>query len=75
MPCEILRIVPMATGQQAIRTEKALHSQLRNTHPDAVVDPASYCGRIRVRSEIYDATLTPLILRILDSIAREAEAA
>lgn len=75
MPCEILRVVPMATGRQAIRTEKSLHSLLRETHPDAVVDPTSYRGRIRVRSEIYDATLTPLILRMLDSIAREAEVA
>lgn len=74
MPCEILRIVPMVTGQLAIRTEKALHARLRHAHPDAVVDPASYRGSIRVRSEIYDAALTPLILSMLDEIERKAAA-
>ena len=75
MPCEILRFVPMATGQQAIRTEKALHSQLRETHPDEVIDSMSYRDSIRVRSEIYDANLTPLILSMLDEIERKAAAA
>ncbi|SEO37749.1 hypothetical protein SAMN04489859_10835 [Paracoccus alcaliphilus] len=75
MPCEILRVVEMASGHQAIRTEKGLHTELRETHPDAVVDPLLYRGQIRVRSEIYDATLTPLILSMLDGIETQAAAA
>ena len=75
MPCEILRVVEMASGHQAIRTEKGLHAQLRGAHPDAVVDPASYRGQIRVRSEIYDAALTPLILSMLDGIEAQPAAA
>ena len=74
MPCAILRIVGMASGHQAIRTEKALHTELRETHPDAVVDPAIYRGQIRVRSEIYDAALTPLILSMLDGIEAQTAA-
>lgn len=75
MPCEILRTVEMASGHQAIRTEKALHAQLRDAHPEAVVDPASYRTQIRVRSEIYDAALTPLILALLDGIEAQPAAA
>ncbi|RJL15844.1 GIY-YIG nuclease family protein [Paracoccus siganidrum] len=75
MPCEILRTVEMASGHQAIRTEKALHARLRAAHPEAVVDPASYRGQIRVRSEIYDATLTPLILSMLHGIGTQPAAA
>lgn len=75
MPCEILRTVEMSSGHQAIRTEKALHAQLRDAHPDAVVDPVSYRGQIRVRSEIYDTALTPLILALLDDIETQPAAA
>ncbi|SIS92744.1 hypothetical protein SAMN05421772_10923 [Paracoccus saliphilus] len=75
IPCEFLRVVPMATGQLAIRTEKALHVRLRHAHPDAVVDPASYRDQIRVRSENYDAALTPQILSMLDDIEKKAAAA
>ncbi len=75
MPCRILRTVEMASGHQAIRTEKALHGLLRGAHPEAVVDPASYRGQIRVRSEIYDATLTPLVLAVLDGIESQLAAA
>lgn len=75
MPCRILRTVEMASGHQAIRTEKALHGLLRSACPEAVVDPASYRGQIRVRSEIYDATLTPLILALLDGIKAQPAAA
>lgn len=71
MPCEILRVVAMPSGQAAIRTEKALHAQLRRAHPDAVVDAGLYRDQIRVRSEIYDASLTPQILAMLDEVERE----
>lgn len=71
IPARILRVVPVPTGHQAICIEKGLHSNLRREHPEAVVDPACWRGRIRVGSEIYDARLTP---RILTHLARiEAE--
>lgn len=70
MPCEILTMVPMATGNDAIRVEKRLHGRLRREHPAAMVDPQSYRGHIRVRSEIYDGSLTPVILQMLVELSR-----
>lgn len=69
MPRTILRTVPVASGQMAIRLEKALHRKLRDEHPDAVVAPEVYRGQIKVKSEIYDASLTSKILAELDYIA------
>lgn len=71
MPCAILRTVPVATGQTALRIEKALHRKLRQTHPDAFVAPEIYRGQIRVKSEIYDASITQLVLDELDAIAAQ----
>lgn len=72
MPCEILRRVPMRTGHDAICAEKPLHAKLRARHPQAVVDPRVYRGKIRVCSEIYDTSLTQDVLALLDGIARRA---
>ena len=68
MPCSILRVIAIPTGQDAIRLEKRLHATLRRAHPDCTVDPAAYRAQIRVKSEIYDASLTEIILRELDRI-------
>lgn len=69
MPCSILRVVAVPTGRDAIRLEKRLHTMLRREHPDCVVDPSAYKSQIRVKSEIYDASLTAKILAELDAIA------
>lgn len=69
MPRSLLRKIPVASGQMAIVLEKALHSKLRDNHPDAIVDPDVYHGLIKVQSEVYDAALTDTILAELDSIA------
>lgn len=74
MPAAILRTVPVASGHDAIRIEKGLHARLRRAHPEAVVDPACYAGKIRVGSEIYEASLTPVILALLEAVAAEAAA-
>ena len=68
MPCEILKTVAVPRGNDAIRIEKRLHARLTREHADTVVSPASYRQHIRVRSEIYDASLTPVILGLLDEI-------
>ena len=75
MPCEILTSVPVATGNDAIRVEKKLHARLRREHPEAIVDPQSYSAHIRVRSEIYDAALTPVILEMLGDLAQGSDIA
>lgn len=72
MPCEILRKVPVTSGQLAIRLEKRLHKKLRNSFPDAVVSHSSFADQIKVKSEIYDIGLTPVILAELDALATPA---
>lgn len=68
MPCEILRTVPMPTGHAAIRAEKAIHRLLRTDHPEGVVHRSAWHGQIRVKSEIYDGSLLPVIMQLLDGI-------
>lgn len=68
MPRTLLRTVPVASGQMAVRLEKARHHKLRAEHPDDVVAPEVYRGQIKVKSEIYDAILTSKILAELDCI-------
>lgn len=71
MPCSILRAIPVPTGHQAIRFEKQLHAELKRKHQDLIVEPAAYNGQIRVVSEIYDGSLTDVILARLDDISVE----
>ncbi len=68
MPCAILHVVAVPTGQEAIIIEKRLHAELRRTHSDCAVDPAAYRDQIRVESEIYDARLTGTILNHLSEV-------
>jgi hypothetical protein len=76
MPCAILHAVAVPTGQEAIVIEKRLHAQLRLGFSDCGVDPEVYRGKIRVKSEIYDARLTHTILNYLgeveDALGRHA---
>lgn len=75
MPCRILRMVPMATGNAALCAEKAMHKRLRTEHPYAAIHPAAWEGQIRVKTEIYDGALTPVILGLLDDLEANANAA
>jgi len=72
MPCEILRKVSMPTGHAAICAEKAMHRTLAKKFPDAIVDPASWHGQIRVKTEIYDDRLTPVVQQMLDNLADDS---
>ncbi len=64
----ILRIVPMETGRAALVAEKRLHGELRRDYPGAVVPPEEFSDYLRVVSEIYDASLEPVILEMLDRV-------
>ncbi len=75
MPCELLTKVAIPSGQQAQQVEKRLHAVLRNAHPGSEVDPASYRDQIRVKSEIYDGRLTPIILGHLDKVRGDLDQA
>lgn len=71
--CAIRRIAPVASGSRAIRIEKRMHTELRRRFPEAVVPPRAWQGLIRVRSEIYDARLEPVIHAMLDRVDASAD--
>ncbi|MBW7057815.1 GIY-YIG nuclease family protein [Paracoccus bogoriensis] len=65
---ELLRVIPVPTGHQAICYEKRLHVTLRRHFPDAVLDRAEFEGEVRVLSELYCASIEPEVLALLDDI-------
>lgn len=75
MPCAILKVVPMQTGHLALCAEKALHARIKTDHPDAKVDPSAWRDQIRVKTEIYDGALTPIVLAMLHDLEAEHAAA
>lgn len=74
MPCELLRKVAVRSGQMAIRAEKAMHGELKRRYREAVLHPSHWQGQIRVKSEIYDGSLIPIILAMLDRLETEQQA-
>ena len=68
----ILRIVPMETGRAALIAEKRLHGELRRNYPEAVVPPEEFADYLKVISEIYDISLEPVILAMLDRVEAAA---
>lgn len=75
MPCQILRVVPMPTGHAALCAEKAMHKKLKHAHIAAAIAPAAWRGQIKVKTEIYDGALTPVILGMLHALEAELAAA
>lgn len=67
----LLRVVPMASGRLALCTERRMHADLRVTYPEAVVPSAAYRGLIRVGSEVYTASLQPVIEAMLDRLVAQ----
>lgn len=65
---EFLHRVPIATGHEAQKLEKALHCQIRSTLPEAVVPPDELDGWIRVTSEIYRPFAEAKLLHALDEL-------
>jgi hypothetical protein len=70
MPCSILRVLAVPTGHAAIIAEKRIHAELRYYHPAAIVDPSVFAAHIRVKSEIYDGSLTQIIFDHLTEVER-----
>lgn len=73
LACELRRVVPVTSGHRAICLEKRMHAELRRLHPDAVVPPRTWRGLIRVRSEIYDGRLEPVIDAMLDRVEAQGD--
>lgn len=67
----LLTVVPMASGQNALRVEKRLHAQIASLHPEAITPEVLYRGHIKVRSEVYFAEVTRSIQRMLLAIASD----
>ena len=66
---EILRSVLVSSGHKALCLEKEMHTALKRDHPECVIPSAQYSVHLRVKSEIYAASLEPEILRRLDALA------
>ena len=75
MPCAILKVVPMETGHKALCAEKAMHARIMSDHPDAKLAPSAWKEQIRVKTEIYDGALTPVVLGMLADLEAERAAA
>lgn len=65
---ELVRVIPVQTGHQAICYEKRLHVNLREIFPDAVLDRAEFEGEVRVLSELYCGSIEPEVNALLDDI-------
>ncbi|MDO6588614.1 hypothetical protein Q4543_24580, partial [Salipiger sp. 1_MG-2023] len=48
--------------------EKRLHAILKRAHPEAIIPPEQYRDHLRVKSEIYAATLETRILQMLRDV-------
>lgn len=65
---ELIRVIPVGTGHDAICREKRLHVTLRRHFPDAVLDRSEFEDEVRVLSELYCASIEPEIMALLDDI-------
>ncbi|MTE02093.1 GIY-YIG nuclease family protein [Paracoccus sp. YIM 132242] len=64
----LIRTVEVPTGHEAMAIEKALHTTLRQRHPEAVLDRAEFAGEVKVLSELYAARIEAEITALLDRI-------
>lgn len=71
---EVLRSVAIPTGQEAIILEKGMHATLEMRHPEAVIPVAEFAGQLRVKSELYDASIMPVIATMLDRLEMRLKA-
>lgn len=69
IPTTLLRVVPVASGAQALRIEKRLQARLRRDFPDAVVPKARFAAYLQVSSEVYVEALGPHLHACLDAVA------
>lgn len=65
---ELIRVIPVGTGHDAICREKRLHVVLRSLYPDAVLERAEFVDQVKVKSELYCASIEPEIMALLDDI-------
>jgi hypothetical protein len=64
----VIRDIPMPTGHEAMRFEKALHSFISASWPDLIVPPDIFKPHLRTISEIYDRRAEAIISDLLDAV-------
>ena len=64
----VIRDVPVPTGHQAMRFEKALHSFISGSWPDLVVPSENFEPYLRTISEIYDQSAEAFISDLFDAV-------
>ena len=64
----VIRDVPVPTGHQALRFEKALHSFISGSWPDLVVPSENFEPYLRTISEIYDQSAEAFISDLFDAV-------
>ena len=63
---ELIRVIPVSTGHDAICREKRLHVALRHLYPEAVLERAEFAGQVKVKSELYCVSIEPEIMALFD---------
>jgi hypothetical protein len=69
---ELIRTLPMRTGNEACTAEKAAHAELARSLPEAVVPMSVYADVLNVVSEIYAPTAYSAIMTAMDRIEARA---
>jgi hypothetical protein len=65
---ELLRVVPMTSGREALCLEKKMHKQLRCLFPEKVLPREAFADALRVGSEVYAPSVEPALLALLDAL-------
>ncbi|WP_339638141.1 hypothetical protein [uncultured Sulfitobacter sp.] len=64
----VIRDIPVPTGHQAVRIEKALHSFIAASWPDLLVPPDNFEPHLRTISEIYDRRAEAFVSDLFDAV-------
>lgn len=67
---EVLRVVPMPSGNRVVNEEQASHSYLRKSHPSLTVPKAEFGESINTQGEIYRHEAKDILNGLMDGIAQ-----
>lgn len=67
---EVLRFVPMPTGNRAVTEERASHNYMRERHPGLVVPKAEFGDGINTLGEIYRNEAIDILNGLMDEITQ-----
>lgn len=64
---QLVRVVAMKTGRQALIAEQAIHGELRRQFPKAVLPSERYSTYLRVKTEVYTTEVEAIAHALLDA--------